>query len=521
MAGYANSAATPGMVRFVCTPASSRIGEALRPRLNEQVRVGPAMRWLPLWGKAAAPVRPEALPPGLFSSPAAETVPSIPPPPPRDWLIELDLSAKVLPESATIRTGTTAPDTATSGTAPIGTAPVRFPVDRLWCSPGGGEAVVVLASLPSYQRCRLDLTLCANSVMTATVTVNAVPVTRLLVEKVSCFSFMLPFFGIAAGSSLDIAIRFSDHRDPRLDRNVAGLMPLRHLCVHGINAPASSFAAAPGLLSDDPGPDPASLSPRDLLMRFMSLGDNCELGIAQRQYGAEPLDLYRFSGVPLGWILEAVDRRFEGIGAASDDAFYLEPLPKPDGRKYWFAYQLTYMIPHETGLVEAAATRERLAEKTLVRFERLGQKLLEDLEGGRRIAVLKRDRPYCPAEIEAVSRRLRRHGRCGLLLVERATHQPHTLVEHVAPGILRGYLRSFSDGTRVVDTTDGNAWYELCRKAYSAWWHERRGLPSPACLPPDFDPFSYIELNPDLVTSGMDVTAHYRAFGAFEGRRYK
>ena len=346
------------------------------------------MRWLPLWGKAAAPVRPEALPPGLFSSPAAETVPSIPPPPPRDWLIELDLSAKVLPESATIRTGTTAPDTATSGTAPIGTAPVRFPVDRLWCSPGGGEAVVVLASLPSYQRCRLDLTLCANSVMTATVTVNAVPVTRLLVEKVSCFSFMLPFFGIAAGSSLDIAIRFSDHRDPRLDRNVAGLMPLRHLCVHGINAPASSFAAAPGLLSDDPGPDPASLSPRDLLMRFMSLGDNCELGIAQRQYGAEPLDLYRFSGVPLGWILEAVDRRFEGIGAASDDAFYLEPLPKPDGRKYWFAYQLTYMIPHETGLVEAAATRERLAEKTLVRFERLGQKLLEDLEGGRRIAVL-------------------------------------------------------------------------------------------------------------------------------------
>ena len=39
-------------------------------------------------------------------------------------------------------------------------------------------------------------------------------------------------------------------------------------------------------------------------------------------------------------------------------------------------------------------------------------------------------------------------------------------------------------------------------------------------LPPGFDPAAYLELNPDVAAAGQDAAAHYREYGAREGRRY-
>src|ERR1700754_4026385 len=62
--------------------------------------------------------------------------------------------------------------------------------------------------------------------------------------------------------------------------------------------------------------DPATtpeLSDRELVLKFESLGDNCELGLVQRRVGAEPLGLLRFSGTPLRHLLRAMEARFEGL----------------------------------------------------------------------------------------------------------------------------------------------------------------------------------------------------------------
>src|SRR3954447_2564614 len=53
---------------------------------------------------------------------------------------------------------------------------------------------------------------------------------------------------------------------------------------------------------------------RELVLRFESIGDNCELGLVQRLAGAEPLGLLRFAGAPLRNVLRALDARLEGIG---------------------------------------------------------------------------------------------------------------------------------------------------------------------------------------------------------------
>ena len=34
----------------------------------------------------------------------------------------------------------------------------------------------------------------------------------------------------------------------------------------------------------------------EMLLEFESLGDNCEFGLVQRHFGAEPISLLRFAG---------------------------------------------------------------------------------------------------------------------------------------------------------------------------------------------------------------------------------
>ena len=55
-------------------------------------------------------------------------------------------------------------------------------------------------------------------------------------------------------------------------------------------------------------------SPADIMMQFMSLGQNCEFGFAQRAFGAEPMDLLRWASTPLPVLLDLLRNRFAGIG---------------------------------------------------------------------------------------------------------------------------------------------------------------------------------------------------------------
>jgi hypothetical protein len=381
---------------------------------------------------------------------------------------------------------------------------------------------ISIPRVPPCQRCRLEMTLCANSEMTASVMFNGRPIGTLLVLKVSCFSLFLPLTENEAGRPFHITMTFSDPINPLPDNSCLGLPPVRHIKLRGTTSLGITIARiAAGAQVEDHAPSPSQITDRELMGRFMSIGDNCELGIAQRYYGAEPLDLYRFSGVPLGWIIEGIDNEFAGIDGNKPDQFYLAAHPKPDGVRYYFGCQLAYRIPYETGIPEAQAPLAKVRATTLMRLKRLGEKLIDDLKDGVRIVAIKRDVPYSFAEIDAICRRLRRYGRCWLLLIELGnSERPHTAVEIVAPGVLRGYLGRFADGTRVVDTTDHAAWLVLCRRAYDVWWRDKNGLPSRARLPIDFDPLSYLEQNPDVACSGMNPTVHYLAYGAYEGRSY-
>lgn len=57
------------------------------------------------------------------------------------------------------------------------------------------------------------------------------------------------------------------------------------------------------------------------------------------------------------------------------------------------------------------------------------------------------------------------------------------------------------------------------RKARRRWWQSR--LNSAELLPKDFDPETYLYLNPDVAGSHADPVRHYLTHGAREGRRFR
>src|SRR6185312_11010618 len=57
-----------------------------------------------------------------------------------------------------------------------------------------------------------------------------------------------------------------------------------------------------------------SMPAADLVMRFESLGDNCELGLVQRRCGKEPLGLLRFANIMLPSLLRGVSTGFDRLG---------------------------------------------------------------------------------------------------------------------------------------------------------------------------------------------------------------
>lgn len=51
-----------------------------------------------------------------------------------------------------------------------------------------------------------------------------------------------------------------------------------------------------------------------LVLRFEGLGDNCEFGLVQRHFGAEPLGLLRWTGITPAHLANALESGFAGVG---------------------------------------------------------------------------------------------------------------------------------------------------------------------------------------------------------------
>lgn len=199
----------------------------------------------------------------------------------------------------------------------------------------------------------------------------------------------------------------------------------------------------------------------DLMLKFESLGQNCEFGLVQRRCQAEPLGLLRFSSTPLPRLLSALEARFEGMGAPEATSVSLGS----NGREY-MVNDARFGFVYHAWVNAGEMTPEDLQKREARRVPFLVRKLLEDLEGGEKIFVFKGMGAMEEEEVFPLAMAIRRYGPNTLLLVTLADaeHRPGT-VEARAPGFLVGYIDRFAPGDNAHDLSLG-MWVKVCREAY-------------------------------------------------------
>lgn len=211
------------------------------------------------------------------------------------------------------------------------------------------------------------------------------------------------------------------------------------------------------------------LDPAELMLQFENIGDNCEFGLVQRHFNADPVGLLRFAGLgnPRS-LIRFFDVGFDQFGQPGTLAVTVI------GGEYWVvdhvygvAYH-TFRYPHEVAAEEIIRENE-------IKTQYLKRKFLEDLEDAEKILVYKRVVTQDLHEILALHAALNRFGTVSKLLwVTEADdfHAPGE-VEWVGDRLLKGYVGHIS----LSDAHDFNPeiWLQLCRNAFTVFETVGRG----------------------------------------------
>ncbi len=214
--------------------------------------------------------------------------------------------------------------------------------------------------------------------------------------------------------------------------------------------------------------------PRTLMTEFENIGDNCEFGLVQRYFGAEPLGLLRFADYGDFFnLIRLLENRFDGLGGAgtlsaeivssiarvehgaleTETEFYITDLQ----RRYSFH---TWKGQSDQSELEALKEAEQ-------KLSYLRRKMIERLEQASRIWLVKRTRHIDPHEIFSLHAALKAYGPNRLFWV-RSTKpgRPAGSVEWIADDLLCGY----SDQEHIhPHMFDPAAWLVLCENAHRAF----------------------------------------------------
>ena len=217
-----------------------------------------------------------------------------------------------------------------------------------------------------------------------------------------------------------------------------------------------------------------SIDARSLMSGFENIGDNCEFGLVQRYFGAEPMGLLRFADYGEVFnLIRMLESGFAGLGAkgalsaqlvttlsreaggalASASEFYIADIEQNYGFHSWRG-------PDEHSEQDAIEEAEQ-------KLAYLRRKMLERLRANNRIWLFKRTRQTDPHEVFALHAALRQYGPNRIFWVRAAKPgRPPGSVEWLSDGLLCGY----SDQDHVYPHLfDPVRWLSLCTAAQRAF----------------------------------------------------
>jgi hypothetical protein len=232
---------------------------------------------------------------------------------------------------------------------------------------------------------------------------------------------------------------------------------------HSVRLPVAPAADQPGLRDV-----PQSLSARDMVMRFESLGGNghgAEFAIFQRRAGGEPDGLLAWADLGAELLMAALEARFAGVGEEANTEVFA-----PDGSEEWWTKDKRYWMAMRS-FEKVAVGIDSATPKICQRLVALRQRLISELEQGEKIFVFRSmHRNLTGPEVNRLYTAIRAYGDATLFYVgyEDEAH-PDGTVESVRPGLPVGPTVRFKlSRTNQLSAAPPTAlWLAVCRNAYS------------------------------------------------------
>jgi hypothetical protein len=206
------------------------------------------------------------------------------------------------------------------------------------------------------------------------------------------------------------------------------------------------------------------------MLRFRALGDNCEFGLAQRHWGAEPIDMLRFAGLHisiedrLAALTKAVTIGFEGLGEPG--TFTIE-LSGPDGhgRQEWYVQEHLYQLRWHTNRWADETGIDPVWEQQSAVAQVWRRNFIETLQTASKPYVWKSNPPHAEADVRKLLKALRTYGPNRLLWVDVAdTEHPRQSVDDIGHGLFKGYINRFAPYDRAWEIQLDD-WLVICARA--------------------------------------------------------
>ncbi len=255
--------------------------------------------------------------------------------------------------------------------------------------------------------------------------------------------------------------------------DVLRLMPAHPAAAERISQCEARLVAGPPVVGAriEPGSIRRPTTPERTAMlgEVVNLGENCEVGLLQREYGAEPLGLLRWARTPARNFAAALEERFAGFG---DPAF--TELFTLDDR--WFELNTRYAIRSHTAVLVPGSDRAAVMDRQCRKQRKLAELLVHQMATASKLFVLQGAR-LTDADIERLSRGLRAIGPATALFIRVAeADAPVGRVEEVADGILVGSIDRLSDSVSgVVEVMSPAVMLRLIEAGYARMMERRAG----------------------------------------------
>ena len=190
---------------------------------------------------------------------------------------------------------------------------------------------------------------------------------------------------------------------------------------------------------------------------FESLGANCEFGLVQRHFGAEPLGLLRWPAVTVAGLLDSLQNEFSELDDIAN--FSLIPGPKGD----WDVQMPNFSLHLYVKM--GSEDEDKLLKSAFRRITFMRRSLLETLEEAEKILVFKEWQfRMSDADISALDRAVKRYNPGNRFLAVRLStpDNPPGSVSRVGPGLWSAYVE-WDARVSAIDNVPLNSWNRICR----------------------------------------------------------